>query len=373
MTMGNAPGTGLRGARTARGWSQSEAATELVALGRERSIPVAAAASLKTLLSRWENGHARPEPHYQSLLALLYDSSPEALGIGDASQREAAGSAAKRLRAAVAAAREPGGDAWQAQMEAATRLDARFGEAGAGTLVHALVEQLDARLLHSLTHATREAAAHLLAEAALLAAVQALDRGEPDVAWRRGAQARAAAELAERPVVAAAALAGMAAALVEAGDAAAAVVLLDHVPDAGPPAARSRVAAALGHARAALGDGAAADAAFSAAYSAIDLPGTTVRVDVARPAALSLELADLHRRHGHALVTLREPGAERPLRDALDAGPRTERHRASLHADLAVALAAERPVEAAEHARSARSIALRIGSVRIPARLAGAS
>ena len=57
--------SGLRAAREARGWSQSEAARELASLARSRDTPVASAASLKTLLSRWENGHSAPESQYR--------------------------------------------------------------------------------------------------------------------------------------------------------------------------------------------------------------------------------------------------------------------------------------------------------------------
>jgi hypothetical protein len=45
------------------------------------------------------------------------------------------------------------------------------------------------------------------------------------------------------------------------------------------------------------------------------------------------------------------------------------RHRAAVHADLALALAPEHPGDAAEHARAARELAERIGSARTQARL----
>ena len=76
------PPSELRTARAARGWSQAEAARELAALARSRGLPVAAAASLKTLLSRWENGHSLPEQQYRTLLADLYGRQPTELGLG---------------------------------------------------------------------------------------------------------------------------------------------------------------------------------------------------------------------------------------------------------------------------------------------------
>jgi transcriptional regulator with XRE-family HTH domain len=354
-------GSPLRAARTAHGWSQSEASRELVALGRRRAVPVAAAPSLKTLLSRWENGHAHPEPQYRVLLAELYGWSAGELGIDEDVGDTEPGTGSERLRAAVAAAAVPRDDPWEAQLDSVARLDAEFGVAGAGALTAALVEQIESRHVHALTAASREVAARLLAGAAQLACTQALDRGEPDVAWRFGNRARAAAVESGRPLAEATALGGMAAALVDAGDAGAAVTLLEHAAVSGLPSAEARLAAALGLARAASGKGAEAGAAFAVAFSAID---------AIRP-AVEFELADMHRRHGHALVTLHDAGATTPLRRALASGPRTARHRADLHADLALALAHEHPAEAAEHARSARAIALRIGSIRIPNRLAG--
>ncbi len=369
-------GSRLREARAARGWSQSEAARELVALGRRRATPVAAAPSLKTLLSRWENGHAQPEPQYRTLLAELYRRSAGELGIDDAVGGAEHGTGAQRLRAAVAAGGVPESGSWQAQLDAVVRLDAEFGVAGAGALAPALVAELEGRLVHALTAAAREAAARVLTGAAALAGAQALDRGEPDVAWHFGDRARTAAVVSGRPVAEAAALAGMAAALVAAGDTGGAVTLLEHAPADGPPAARARVAAALGQARAAGGEAAASGAAFSAAFAAVEQAAredaaAPVHIDAARPATV-FELADMHRRHGHALVALGDADADAPLRLALTAGPRTARHRAALHADLALALASGHPAEAADHARAARAIALRIGSVRIPEQLSGA-
>lgn len=369
-------GAALREARAARGWSQSEAARKLVALGGRRAVVVAAAPSLKTLLSRWENGHAQPEPQYRTLLADIYGRSVEELGIDDAGGGSAHGTGAERLRAAVAAAAVPDDGSWRAQLEAIVRLDAEFGVAGSGALAPTLVEQLEGRLVHALTPGARDAAARALTGAAALACAQALDRGDPDAAWRFGERARTAAVESERPVAAAAGMAGMAAALIEAGDADAAVTLLEHAPTGGPPAATARVAAALGHAQAARGEAAATGRAFARAFSSIERAGqaatpAAVRVDAVRPVA-DFELAEMHRRHGHALVALGDPEAATPLRLALAAGPRTARHRAALHADLALALAAGHAAEAAEHARSARVIALRIGSVRIPKQLAAA-
>jgi transcriptional regulator with XRE-family HTH domain len=362
---GRATAGGLRAARAARGWSQSQAARELAALARSSGAPVAGAASLKTLLSRWENGHAVPEPQYRALLGELYGRTPAELGIaGPPADPEAAGAPA-RLRAALAAAGAIDGaalDLWREQLHVATRLDDELGATGAGELVRALVERLDETVRHTIAPARRAAVAAVLAPAAILAGAQELDRCRPDLAWLRYHLARAAAIEAELPETAADAVAGQAGVLVDVGEAAAAVTLLDAAEPAIPRAARPRLAGARADAAAALGDATAARRAISAADER--LPPDAVQPPVA------IELADLDRWHGHALTVLGDPAAARPLRRALAAPPRSARHRAAVHADLALALAAEQPGDSAAHARAARELAERIGSARTEARLA---
>src|ERR1700679_358119 len=73
--------TPLQAARQAKGWSQVAAVSRLISLANQRKISVASAQSLKTQLSRWENGHVTPA-FYQALLCELYGSSPLQLGFG---------------------------------------------------------------------------------------------------------------------------------------------------------------------------------------------------------------------------------------------------------------------------------------------------
>lgn len=55
--------------------------SELMRLARWQKVDVASAASLKTQLSRWENGHVTPE-YYQSLLCEVLKATPGELGFG---------------------------------------------------------------------------------------------------------------------------------------------------------------------------------------------------------------------------------------------------------------------------------------------------
>ena len=358
----------LRAARAARGWSQADAAGELAALGRATGTPVAAAASLKTLLSRWENGHALPEPHYRSLLAELYGRTPDHLGIALTPAAEATTTAPDRLRSAIAAAAavdHTGLELWWEQLAVAGRLDDELGAAGAGELVRALVEQLEETLIHTLTPGRRAEVAAVLAGAATLAGAQELDRARPDEAWRRYDRARTAAR--EAGVPEADAVAGQAAVLVDVGEPGTAVELLDLAGPATCDPAQVRLDAARAVASAAAGDAPAAHEAITAAARRLQRSPVDI---VALRGGPVLELADLHRWHGRTLVALGDAEAVGPLERALASTPRSARHRAAVHADLALALAAHRPQDAAEHARRARELALRIGSEQIGARLA---
>jgi transcriptional regulator with XRE-family HTH domain len=361
-------GTGLRAARTAKGWSQSQAARELAALARASGAPAATASSLKTLLSRWENGHAVPEPQYRTLLGELYGRTAAELGIaGPPADPDTAGSPA-RLRAALAAAAaldEAALALWREQLDLAARLDGELGAAGAGELTAALVERLDHTLRHLIAPERRAAVARLLAAAAALAAAQELDSGRPDEAWQRYHRARTAADEGEAPEVAAVAAAGQAAVLVDVGEPGRAIALLDAAEPSLPRAARPRLAAARAVAAAALGDAAAARRAIAAT----SVPPQIDRLDTAVP-LVAAELTDLDRWHGHALATLGDTEAVTPLRRALATAGRSVRRRAAVHADLALALAGSHPEDAAHHAREARILADRIGSHHTAARLA---
>ena len=70
----------LREARRDKGWSQTAADARLRELAEAGRVEVASAASLKTQLSRWENGTVPEEP-YRTLLAELYERDLGELGI----------------------------------------------------------------------------------------------------------------------------------------------------------------------------------------------------------------------------------------------------------------------------------------------------
>jgi transcriptional regulator with XRE-family HTH domain len=368
------PSPRLRAARAAAGWSQSAAAARLAELAGARGAAVAGAASLKTQLSRWENGHALPEPLYRDLLSELYERTPAELGIAPvADPASPAGSGPARFRAALAtagAAGRAGAALWWDQLAAIRRLDDELGAAGAGGAVDAQIERLTGIVRHALDPAARTELAAVLAAVSSLGGAQSLDRGRHDQAWLRYAGALAAARAAGLPVAAARAIAGQAEVLVDVGEAPAAVELLRHAEPVEDAVAAIRLASARALATAAAGDQDAAHAAITEARHRWRAGPVDVVHPLDGPPVL---LADLDRWHGHALVDLGESAAVEPLDRALTADRPAARERAQIHADLAVALRAERPGAAAEHAATARALAAGIGSERVVARLASGS
>ncbi|OLM33304.1 hypothetical protein Ae717Ps2_4200 [Pseudonocardia sp. Ae717_Ps2] len=196
------PGAGpaLRAARDRRGWSQSEAARALAALVAG-SGGTARAASLKTQLSRWENGHAVPDAAHRSLLAELYETTPAGLGLADEPGPDPV-DGATRLRAALertAAVGEEELDLLRAQWAATSALDDRLGTAAAHDAVSAVVTQLREPAAHARDPHLLRALGGLLAAAALRLGDQERDRAAPDRAWAAYVEAESAALRAGDP------------------------------------------------------------------------------------------------------------------------------------------------------------------------------
>jgi tetratricopeptide (TPR) repeat protein len=62
------------------GWKQSRLIAELTAYARRHYVTIAEPASLKTQVSRWENGHGQPDAVYRSLFCAVYQRDEEELG-----------------------------------------------------------------------------------------------------------------------------------------------------------------------------------------------------------------------------------------------------------------------------------------------------
>src|ERR1700712_4424788 len=66
----------IRAARMDRNWSQTRLIAELERVGLRHGVNLPGRETLKSRVSRWENGHAKPDEFYRQLLR-------EALGMDD--------------------------------------------------------------------------------------------------------------------------------------------------------------------------------------------------------------------------------------------------------------------------------------------------
>ena len=142
-------------------------------------IPIMTAASLKTKLSRWENGHeAVGLPEYRRLFREIYGRTDAELGFptDNGTPRPA-----DELRARLAAARtvDPATiTAFRAQIDATRRLDRQFGGLTQLDQLRGHIDHVTGLLTHGPAAGHRAALAAALTEASTLAGWQALDRDD---------------------------------------------------------------------------------------------------------------------------------------------------------------------------------------------------
>lgn len=70
----------LRAARENRGWSQSRMVHELMRAAHETGVTLPSAVTMKTAISRWENGHRVPEEFYRQLFRVVFGLTDFDLG-----------------------------------------------------------------------------------------------------------------------------------------------------------------------------------------------------------------------------------------------------------------------------------------------------
>src|SRR3954470_6518678 len=83
--------TNLRAVRQRLGWKQERTILELERQAAAAGISTASRSSLKTELSRWENGHKRVSAEYRALFRRIYRASDEDLGFRSGVQDETIG------------------------------------------------------------------------------------------------------------------------------------------------------------------------------------------------------------------------------------------------------------------------------------------
>jgi tetratricopeptide (TPR) repeat protein len=362
--------TPLRAARDEFGWKSALVCRRIQSLASRRGLVVASESSLKTMLSRWENGRGTPDPEtYQPLLCEIYGRSPFDLGFdhggAPSSSFDAAGELAERITGASAVDAETI-QLLNRQTNYLRALDRKVGGVILAEQMRAHLGALEQLISFGVLRASRRGLAAVLSDAAALAGWQALDRGLALEAWRHHETARSAANEAESPALLAHAMAEQAFELIDLNRPDDAVVLVEEALSVAklgvPRLLASWLRAAEGEVHAAAGHQIECQRAFDEAL-------TLLPSDVTDPELPYLSLSEGHlaRWRGNALARLGDDTAIGPLYDALDQADDTlsTRARAALHTDLAVALTAGGHQDEAEiQVREASELATRIGSAR---------
>jgi hypothetical protein len=179
------PRTKLQAVRHELGYPAATVLRLLAERARASNVGIMTPASLKTKLSRWENGHeAVGLPEYRRLFREIYGRTGTELGFPD---DEAATNAAHDLRARLAAARSVDAGtvaAFRSMIDHTRRLDRQFGGLSQLDQLRTQINEVEQLLMYAPTDGHRAALAGALTEASALAGWLALDRDDHDQAWR---------------------------------------------------------------------------------------------------------------------------------------------------------------------------------------------
>ncbi|MGH3694269.1 MAG: tetratricopeptide repeat protein [Pseudonocardiaceae bacterium] len=361
--------TSLQTVRKSLGYTASQVIDLLTHRAAARNLPIANKASLKTKLSRWENGKEQPSEIYRQLFREIYGRTNTELGFPDEPDEDPE---ATELRSRLAMARTIDAEiveVFRRQVDHTRRVDRRFG---ALTQLEQLRTQIDQvhQLLTYRAGPHRPALAGILVEASTLAGWQALDRAAFGQAWMHYERAKAAAREAESAALLAHATAEQAFVLIDLGETTAALDQLTHARTianrTATPLLRAWLAAAHGETLAAAGHADDARRAFDTASGLLP-------ADPVDPALPFLFLGDSHldRWRGNALARIGAPDAIDQLTNALARLPADfVRARSGLLVDLAYAHAAAGDRDAAlAYGQQARRLAAQIRSDRQQQRL----
>jgi tetratricopeptide (TPR) repeat protein len=361
--------TSLQAVRRNLGYTAAQVIDLLTRRADALNLPIASKVSLKTKLSRWENGKEQPSETYRRLFREIYGRTNAELGFRDELQEDPE---AVELRSRLAMARTVDPevvDVFRHQVDHARHVDRRFG---ALTQLDQLCSQIHQvhQLLTYRAGPRRPALAGVLVEASTLAGWQALDRAALGQAWTHYERAKAAAREADSPALLAHAIAEQAFVLIDLDETIAAVDQLAYACSiangTATPLLRAWLAVAHGETLAAAGHADDARQAF-------DIASDLLPTDPVDPALPFLFLGDSHldRWRGNALARVGAPDAIDQLTAALARLPTDfVRARTGLFVDLAYAHAASGDRDAAlNYARQSRRLASQIKSDRQQRRL----
>ncbi|MCS7478186.1 tetratricopeptide repeat protein [Umezawaea endophytica] len=372
---GEPPLTRLQGAREELRRTQEQVVRYILKRRNEvPGLPQATEQALFIMISRWENGHVEvTEPGYQRLFREFYGRTNEELGFPS----ELLSHGVEELRDRLVVARSIDTatlDMFQRQVNDLRNSDQRFGAVVVLEQLNGLVRQMESVRAFSVRTQHRERLAAVLTDARTLAGWTALDRGSQLQAWQYHEDAKVSAREADSPYLLAHAAAQQAVILLDIGEPAAAVELLEYAryvaENRAPSLLRTWLAAAHG-------EGLAAAGFHHESVRAFDDAEKLLSSDPVDPEMPFLLLNDGHlaRWRGSALLRLGNQDAINQLESAareLENSPRSAvRGEAGMYVDLAFAYAAAGDSRGAqEYARKAKQLASRIGSDRQRQRLA---
>ncbi|WP_067885384.1 helix-turn-helix domain-containing protein [Nocardia vaccinii] len=308
-------GTEIRSARTRRGWSQAQLLGALRTRATQQGIALMSSTSLRVALSRWENGHTKPDKLHSRLLRQVLELPTVTVDLSK------------------------GGTLFEVLLNHTNSLrilDRRFGAPAARLQTAAHVTALDA-MWHTSKGVDRIVIARAQADAAALAAWQDFDVGDTTAAATHYEQAQAAALRAEDPILLAHTIGEESVLLAESGDAARAMAQVAQAERTGglPPLLRSWLSATSAQV-ATYCPGQASTARDALSIAEALLPNGSCDDD-AMP-FIAHDETHLSRWAGHILAQLGDPAAAALTRDSMQVIPEDfVRARCAQHLDLAQA------------------------------------
>lgn len=362
--------TKLRAARKRAGLKQSQVIAELTRRAAAAGLVIALPASLKTTLSRFENGRRQVHEPYRGLFRSIYGLTDDELFGTEPLVSSAQQSEYDLFADRIASARAVGPEAAEVFAQQTDALRAADCHLGVGPVLDQMathLSTLESALSHAIVPSVRRPLAAVLADAAAIAAWQALDIGAINRAWSYHEMARAAALEAQDVVLLTHAMAQQAMVLLEVGDVASArelaQVALDEAGTKVPQRFRAWLHAAEAEVCSVADDPSACRRGFDVAQELV--PAGEDAVEPGMPFII-LNASHLARWQGNAFARLGDPAAVEYLYRALDGnGAITSRAKAGLHCDLAAAhLQRGERDDASGHASRARKLARQAGSIR---------
>ncbi|MDL4777588.1 XRE family transcriptional regulator [Actinomadura xylanilytica] len=359
--------TPLRRTRAELGWKVSQLIATLRRRASQTGVMLGSDKSLKTTISRHENGHVEPDADWRKLYRLAYGRTDDELGFQTVVSASDTPGPADDLRQQLATAQRVDMrvvQQMQQQVHQIRLLDRRLGASSLLEQTRSVITTLTELAHYSLNPSVRQALAAVLSDAGALAGWQALDVGAVQQAWGHYETAKTAAREADAPVLLAHAMGEQAYVLHDLGRITDALGLVQEAQKLAGESAPVLLLCWL-HAVEAEVQAASAD---DRCRQALDRSAKLLPADATDPELPFITLNRAHhaRWRGHCLARVGDGEAIDYLSVALTQMDKTFiRATAGLRCDLAQAFATRGELdEARKHLRNARLLANQVGSVR---------